>query len=561
MKNNKGAIPKYIMIIFISIFVMIFLAATEFGPIVAALNLFIIIFYVIKINMALSPQTQNTFIPAQTQSTPSSFVDNFIKCPKCNVSVKSDSKFCGSCGAPIPEIHYATINDYNEIFRYNEVYLLKEFITKELNKAGVDLNTQMMPLEVLKRKKVFSLIFSFLLFTYISMIFFHFPMLTYIIGLIILVIFNKKTKKYDLIEYLTKEIKSRPSEKISNIVMNTKENLVADNQKTLRIASTVAAIFIPMLIFMNPHIMYEKTTDGYSVRFYTFGLTNMTTATIPSTHNGENVVSLRGNTFSNMHFLTDVTLPDTIKEIRGQAFKNDASLESVNIPKNLEYLAGGAFYNCSSLKSIELPDTLTFLGGESFKNASSLEAIKLSENITEIRGNSFEECTSLKEITIPDKVTRIGGHAFYGAKSLNKVTLTENSQLNEIGSSAFRQCESLYSITIPRNTSVNERAFKESPTHIYYFGLGTKSQFIYVSSEDQATIIETANFGNVYVQVDSVQYTSYDNWKVQLKLTGGLNENVGFDNYYNAALVKTNFNIKILSCNPNGKVGIEITYN
>ena len=116
-------------------------------------------------------------------------------------------------------------------------------------------------------------------------------------------------------------------------------------------------------------------------------------------------------------------------------------------------------------------------------------------------------------------------------------------------------------ITIPKNTYVNERAFKESPTHIYYFGLGTKSKYIYASSEDQATVIETDNFGNVYVQVDSVQYTSYDNWKVQLKLTGGLNESVSFDNYYKEVLVRKNFDIKISSCNSNGKVGIKITYN
>ena len=470
MKKIKNERIQIALIVIVTIFFTTMLSNTEFGGLAAIINFAVTIYCIVKISMPKVAQTQNTFAPEQAQSTPSSFVDNFVKCPKCNVSVKAGAKFCGSCGAPIPETHYATINDYNEIFRYNEVYLLKEFITKELNKAGVDLNTQMVPLEVLKRKKVFSLIFSFLLFTYISMIFFHFPMLTYIIGLIILVIFNKKTKNYDLMEYLTKEIKSRPSEKISNIVMNTKENLVADNQKTLRIASTVAAIFIPMLIFMNPHIMYEKTTDGYSVRFYTFGLTNMTTATIPSTHNGENVVSLRGNTFSNMHFLTDVTLPDTIKEIRGQAFKNDASLESVNIPRNLEYLGGGAFYNCSSLKSIELPDTLTFLGGESFKGASSLERIRLSNNLSEIRGNTFEECTSLKSIIIPDNVTRIGGHAFYGDGSLSEVSISENSKLSEIGSSAFRQCSSLYTITIPRNTYVNDRAFKESPTQIHYYG-------------------------------------------------------------------------------------------
>ena len=94
-----------------------------------------------------------------------------------------------------------------------------------------------------------------------------------------------------------------------------------------------------------------------------------------------------------------------------------------------------------------------------------------------------------------------------------------------------------------------------------YFGLGTKSKFIYASSEDQATVIETADFGNVYINVDSVQYTSYDNWKVQLKLTGGLNESIGFDNYYNEVLVRKNFDIKISNCNPDGKIRIEVTYN
>jgi hypothetical protein len=77
---------------------------------------------------------------------------------------------------------------------------------------------------------------------------------------------------------------------------------------------------------------------GYGVRYYAFGLTNFISATIPEEHNGKPVISLRGNTFSNMFFLKEVKLPDTITEIRGQAFKNCISLKSVNIPKNLEYL-------------------------------------------------------------------------------------------------------------------------------------------------------------------------------------------------------------------------------
>ena len=266
--------------------------------------------------------------------------------------------------------------------------------------------------------------------------------------------------------YLKKEVKSRPGEKISNIIMNTKVSLIEDTSKKKNIVFILIAVIIPLVIFYEPRILYEETTGGYAVRFYTFGLTNYKTATIPETYKNKKIVELRGNTFSNMPFLESVSLPNTIKEIRGQAFKNDRKLTTVNIPSSLEYLGGGAFYNCTSITEIILPDTLTELGGEAFYNASSLRNIKLSENLIEIKGNTFEECTSLTSIVISDKVTRIGGHAFYHNTSLSSVTISKNSKLTEIGSSAFRQCPSLQNIIYPCRTYVNERAFKESPTSI-----------------------------------------------------------------------------------------------
>ena len=296
------------------------------------------------------------------------------------------------------------------------------------------------------------------------MFFFHFPIATYLIGLIVLIVSFILTRKYTLIKHLKKQLKARPNEKVSNIVMTAKSTLVPDTSGRFLMIGIIVALILPMLIFINPRIMYEKMEGGYGVRFYTFGITNFTTATIPEKYKNENVISLRGNTFSNMPFLKEVKLPDTIVEIRGQAFKNDRNLVKVNMPSNLNYLGGGAFYNCSSLTSIEIPDTVTYMGGEIFYNARSLKSVKLSENITEIRGSSFENCSSLEYIVIPDKVTRIGGHAFYGNSSLSKVVISINSQLAEIGSSAFRMCNNLYEITIPIGVYVNERAFKESPT-------------------------------------------------------------------------------------------------
>lgn len=399
-----------------------------------------------------------------------------IKCAKCGNVMNVNDKFCTNCGeafsgnnAVVSEevIEVVDPSKFDIIFQAkDDDKLLEAFIYRELKKAELNLDTTLIPQELMKRKNIFNIIFSVLIFVYVSLIFFHFPLITYIIGMIILFILSKLTKKYNLMNYLKKEVKSRPGEKISNIIMNTKVSLIEDTSKKKNIVFILIAVIIPLVIFYEPRIMYEKTTGGYAVRFYTFGLTNYKTATIPETYKNEKIVELRGNTFSNMPFLEKVNLPNSIKEIRGQAFKNDRKLSIVNIPLSLEYLGGGAFYNCTSITEITLPDTLTELGGEAFYNASSLKYIKLSENLTEIKGNTFEECTSLTSIVIPDKVTRIGGHAFYHNTSLSSVTISRNSKLTEIGSSAFRQCPSLQSIIYPCRAYVNERAFKESPTSV-----------------------------------------------------------------------------------------------
>lgn len=415
-----------------------------------------------------------------------------LKCAKCNAVLQITDKTCPSCGEPFdgnnvivsentnasvqvsPKVAVLPTN-FDKIYSLTEDKMLEEFINRELVKAGIDKASKLIPSDILKRKRILNIIFSILIFVFITLIFFHFPIYTYIVGLVILLIFFRVTRKYNLIKYLKKQLKTRPQEKVSNIVMNVKNTFVADNSKGTFIIGLLVAIVLPLIIFSTPKIIYEKVDGGYAVRYYIFGLTNFKTATIPETYKNEKVVSLRGNTFSNMSLLESVNLPDSITEIRGQAFKNCYKLEEVNIPKYLEYLGGGAFYNAKSIKIIELPDTLTYLGGESFYGAKSLEYVKLSNNLSEIRGDSFEYCTSLKSITIPDNVTRIGGHAFYGASSLSEVLISENSKLNEIGSSAFRQCQSLYNITIPSGTYVNERAFKESPTVVNRYSNNPKN--------------------------------------------------------------------------------------
>lgn len=347
---------------------------------------------------------------------------------------------------PLSEKRIVHAEDFDPLFAMPEEDCVEGFIKREMQRAGITEEQNLIPEDMLRRKNILNAILAVLLFVYISLFFFHFPMKTYVIGLLILVVYAFLASRYQLIKYLKKEIRSRSQEKISNIVMNVKASMVPDYSKKLKWALIAVAVAGSLLLFSKPRIFYEQADDGYYVRFYVYGLTNMTTATIPDTYQGEKVVGLRGNTFSNMPFLTEVSLPDSITEIRGQAFKNCRSLERVTLPKHLTYLGGEAFYHCSSLEEVNLP-----------------------VGLTEIRGNTFEECSNLLRIEIPDNVTRIGGHAFYGNTSLEEVVISPDSKLQQIGSSAFRCCDSLREITLPRGVSVNERAFKETPVRIDYY--------------------------------------------------------------------------------------------
>lgn len=468
----KLSILRIIILLFFDFFITPAIAITDFY--LVFIGAFIII--PIQIKNKAKELRPNGMEPSKQDNSQNKEIN--LKCSKCGNTLKIDDKFCANCGEPFDNV--VTVTEQPKVFvnpsNFDPIYnnatddvLLERFIKKELDKLEINLNEKPMTQELLKRKNILNTFFSILLFIYISLIFFHFPIYTYLIGIILLFIFYKITKKYNLIKFIKKEIKSRPNEKISNIIMNIKNNFVYDNLKYARIGSIALALLLPLIIFKDPRIMYEEVENGYAVRFYTFGITNFETATIPAMYNGKPVVSLRGNSFSNMPFLKSVSLPNTITKIRGQAFKNDINLVEVNIPNKLEYLGGGSFYNCKKIKNITLPDTLTYMGGEVFYNATSLEYVKLSSNLSEIRGNSFEYCTSLKSIEIPDNITRIGGHAFYGDTNLSTVTFTENSKLKEIGSSAFRLCTNLKSITLPKKVIINERSFKESPTKIHYF--------------------------------------------------------------------------------------------
>ena len=305
-----------------------------------------------------------------------------------------------------------TIDFYSSV---DDNILLDTIIEQELKNNNYNKKYDLQ--SVSKKKFIVTIIFSVINFIFLASIFFHFPSYKYFLEIINIIVYIVFMKKFNVVNSIKKEIKARPTENISYIISSmVTGNVSYINSKLRNFACILASCVLPLLIFLNPHILYEKVDGGYYVRFYTVGITNFETVTIPSTYKDEKVIGIRGNVFKNMIFLKEVNLPNTIEVIRGGAFKDCKSLVSINLPTE----------------------------------------------ITEIKGNTFEGCTSLKSIKIPDGVTRIGGHAFYGCVSLVDVNIPFS--VIEIGSSAFRKCTSLKEINIPTHTMVNERAFKDSPT-------------------------------------------------------------------------------------------------
>lgn len=390
-----------------------------------------------------------------------------LTCPSCGNVCQPNTKYCNKCGTMLPvatktimqkHTGYVAPTDFDPENTFSLYEFIKKRVIKELNKAEIDPKGKYIPNSVLKTRNILSTIFALLLSFYITLIFFHFPDITYMIGLIILVFMFILTINFNFVNYVTKQIRTRPSEKISNVVMSLKPTLVKNTSKIYLALITLIAIAIPLIVFKEPKILYEKMDDGYGVRFYAYGWNNKTIANIPENYKGEKVIALRGNTFSNMKNLAEINLPDTIIEIRGQAFAGLEKLTKIRLPENLEYLGGSAFEGCTSLEEIEIPYKVKEINGDTFNGDYSLRKVILNEGLKRIGGNAFNGC-SIEEITIPSTVTEIGGNAFHNNGELKTVKLSEGLETIEGG--AFAGCEELLEIIIPDTvTSIGGEAFK-----------------------------------------------------------------------------------------------------
>ncbi len=418
-------------------------------------------------SISASTSSRNIVVPVNNQK---------INCPKCGYLVLDANQYCPKCGTPIHKISetakmkceycQSEINGYvdkcpycgaenknrinnpppttqkettpllsanagipfsknevnNNVFK-SENQLLKELITKEMNNNPENMNQTLPGVE--RRKSILTLIYAIILDIFaIIYVGYHTSLLVILFFLLVLtIIYLVIVKKYNTVQYIMKEVKQRPDEKISYITASILSSGTSGKTgyRIMRITILLIAIGLPFYFFQTPHLIYEKNGDGYAVRYYTLGLLKQDTKIeIPKKYKGKKVTSIRGDVFKNVFTVEEIVLPDTINEIRG-----------------------GAFHNCFSLRTINLPVGITEIHGSTFENCYSLESINIPEGVTRIGGSAFRECYNLREVTIPKSVI-------------------------EIGSSAFRRTD-IKEVCISSSAYVNERAFKETYPSISYY--------------------------------------------------------------------------------------------
>ena len=235
---------------------------------------------------------------------------------------------------------------------------------------------------------------------------------------------------------------------------------------------------------------------------------------VPSTYENLPVTRIADKMFYKCASLTEVVLPNTLKEIGANAFYNCDALESIELPESVTAIGSSAFSGCLSLKKIVVPDGIERIEGNMFGDCTSLTEVVLPSTLKEIRGMAFLGCIVLENIELPESVTAIGSIAFGGCSSLKKIVvptgveriegstfvgcsnLTEvvlPSTLKEIMGMAFRNCEALKTVVLPSSLKdIGKGAFSNCPLESVFFG-GTEAEYLSVSvAEGNDSILSAA---------------------------------------------------------------------
>ena len=155
--------------------------------------------------------------------------------------------------------------------------------------------------------------------------------------------------------------------------------------------------------------------------------------------------------------LTEITLPDTLRNIGERAFAHCENLKSITIPGTVKTIGDWAFHGCTNLEEVVMESGIENIGMHIFFDCLKLSRVVLPEDMETVPFGILSNNDGISAITIPESVSVIEGYAFFGIDNLTMVTIPKD--VTKIGSFAFANTSSLTTVVFKGDCPEADGAF------------------------------------------------------------------------------------------------------
>ena len=130
-----------------------------------------------------------------------------------------------------------------------------------------------------------------------------------------------------------------------------------------------------------------------------------------------------------------ISIPDSTFRIENRAFANCSKIITLNMGSHVKYIGSEAFMGCQGISDVTLPDTLRNIGEAAFYECTGLSKVVIPKGITMIREKAFYGCTGITELELPEGLLAVDRKAFYNV-SVKDLVIPYGVKC--LGGSAFR---------------------------------------------------------------------------------------------------------------------------
>ncbi len=203
----------------------------------------------------------------------------------------------------------------------------------------------------------------------------------------------------------------------------------------------------------------------------------------------EGITGIGDYAFSGLSYVTEISLPYSLKSVGEYAFKDCIRLTGMVIPENVNKMEYHMFYGCTNIRQLTLPYIGTreknnnknynlgyYFDSSSIDRATTSDSYSVSTTYnhmgtsypnltkvtvtnTEILPNyAFFNCTTITEINLPESLKIIGKYAFSNCDAITDIAIPES--VSKVGSYVFSKSDGL-------SGPIDLCGFKEIPDYAY----------------------------------------------------------------------------------------------